>query len=70
MSVVSASIKAVQGDDLLSGPLRVRTGARAMRGSCRLWSRMNRTKSPLSLSRKVSVPPNLMLKGSQRELIT
>lgn len=62
----------LQGDDLFSGfstpPVRVRTGVRVMRGSSKLLSRMNLTKSPLSLSKKVYVPPSWMLRASQRKL--
>lgn len=48
-------------------PLRVRTGVRAMRDSCRPWSRTNPRKSPLSSSKKGSVLPSLTLRASRRE---
>lgn len=72
--MVSVSMGAlVHGGGLFSGfapPLRVRTGVRVMRGSCRLWSRMNPTKSQLLSSKKVSVLPNWMPRASRRKLGT
>lgn len=49
---------------------RVRIGLRVTRGSCRWWSRMNRRKLLLSLSKKVSVLPNWIPRASPRESLT
>lgn len=46
---------------------RVQTGLRAMRDSCRPWSRTSRTKSPLSLPKKACAPPSWTLRASQRK---
>lgn len=49
---------------------RVRIGVGVMRDSCRRWSKMNRRKLQLSLSKRVSVLPNWMLRASPRKSLT
>lgn len=62
-------VRPVYSDDLsgIVSLLRVRTGPRAMRDSCRPWSRTSPTKSRLSSPKKASVPPSWMLRASQRK---
>lgn len=63
-------VRPVCSDDLsgIVSLLRVQTGLRAMRDSCRPWSRTSPTKSLLSSPKKASVPPSWMLRASQRKL--
>lgn len=51
-------------------PPRARIGVGVMRDSCRRWSKMNRIKLRLSLSKRVSVLPNWMLRASPRKSLT